>query len=344
MVAPRTPSTKRRCRPEPKLPSSSFRRRRTRSCRCPSSAGRPVVLVFYPEDWSPVCSDQLALYQELLPEFERFDAQLVGISVDGIWCHLAFAKDRHLNFPLLADFEPKGEVSRRYGVYRNGDGTSERALFVIDRDGIIRWSYVSPVGSIPAPTESCARWKISACERTDVGSSTHAAGQPTIATTSRARRTRRDARRVRRLRVSLLRGRVSDRQGGAGARWETRLRFVFRNFPIATRIRTPSKRPRPRRLPPRKAGSGRCTISCTRTSSGSSDDDLLGYAEQLGLDADAFERELAGHVYAARVHEDFMSGVRSGVNGTPTFYVNGVRHDDSYDFETLLGALQQAAA
>ena len=111
--------------------------------------GRPVVLVFYPEDWSPVCSDQLALYQELRPEFARYDAQLVGISVDGIWCHLAFAQDRHLHFPLLADFEPKGEVSRLYGVYRDGDGTSERALYVIDRDGIIRWGYVSPVGINP---------------------------------------------------------------------------------------------------------------------------------------------------------------------------------------------------
>jgi peroxiredoxin len=111
--------------------------------------GRPVVLVFYPEDWSPVCSDQLALYQELQPEFARYDAQLVGISVDGIWCHLAFAQDRHLHFPLLADFEPKGEVSRLYGVYREGDGTSERALYVIDRDGIIRWGYVSPVGINP---------------------------------------------------------------------------------------------------------------------------------------------------------------------------------------------------
>lgn len=111
--------------------------------------GRPVVLVFYPEDWSPVCSDQLALYQELMPEFARFDAQLVGISVDGIWSHLAFAQDRHLRFPLLADFEPKGEVSRLYGVYRSVDGTSERALYVIDRDGIVRWSYVSPVGINP---------------------------------------------------------------------------------------------------------------------------------------------------------------------------------------------------
>jgi peroxiredoxin len=111
--------------------------------------GRPVVLVFYPEDWSPVCSDQLTLYQELLPEFRDLDAELVGVSVDGIWSHLAFAENRNLHFPLLADFEPKGEIARAYGVYRSSDGTSERALFVIDGDGIVRWSYVSPVGINP---------------------------------------------------------------------------------------------------------------------------------------------------------------------------------------------------
>jgi peroxiredoxin len=111
--------------------------------------GRPLILAFYPEDWSPVCSDQMALYQELLPEFRRFDAELVGISVDGIWSHLAFAKDRNLHFPLLADFEPKGGVARAYGVYRAKEGTSERALYVIDGNGIVRWSYVSPVGINP---------------------------------------------------------------------------------------------------------------------------------------------------------------------------------------------------
>ena len=111
--------------------------------------GKPVILAFYPEDWSPVCSDQLALYQELLPEFARFGAELIGISVDGIWCHLAFAKDRNLHFPLLSDFEPKGEISRAYNAYRASDGTSERALFVIDAAGSIRWSYVSPVGINP---------------------------------------------------------------------------------------------------------------------------------------------------------------------------------------------------
>jgi peroxiredoxin len=111
--------------------------------------GRPLVMAFYPADWSPVCSDQMALYNELLPEFERYGAAIVGVSVDGVWCHAAFAADRNLRFPLLSDFEPKGDVSKRYGVYNEQVGESERALFVLDGEGVIRWSYVSPVGVNP---------------------------------------------------------------------------------------------------------------------------------------------------------------------------------------------------
>ena len=111
--------------------------------------GQPVILVFYPEDWSPVCSDQLGLYQAVLPEFQKFGAELIAVSVDSAWSHLAFAKDRNLHFPLLADFEPKGDVARAYHVYRDVAGMSERALFVVDADGVIRWSYVSPVGVNP---------------------------------------------------------------------------------------------------------------------------------------------------------------------------------------------------
>ena len=111
--------------------------------------GQPVILAFYPADWSPVCGDQMSLYNEVLPEFHRFNAELMSISVDGVWSHAAFARDRNLHFPLLADFEPKGAVARTYGVYRQHDGTTERALFVIDADGIVRWSYVSPVGINP---------------------------------------------------------------------------------------------------------------------------------------------------------------------------------------------------
>jgi peroxiredoxin len=111
--------------------------------------GRPVVLVFYPADWSPVCGDQLGLYNELREEFSKHNALLLALSVDGAWCHAAYAKARHYHFSLLADFEPKGQVARRYGVYREKDGFDERALFVLDKEGVIRWSYVSPVGINP---------------------------------------------------------------------------------------------------------------------------------------------------------------------------------------------------
>ncbi|MEM3404328.1 MAG: peroxiredoxin [Nitrososphaeria archaeon] len=111
--------------------------------------GRKVILVFYPADFSPVCSDQLALYNELLPEFRRYNAEVVAISVDSVWSHKAFAKDRKISFPLLSDFEPKGAVSKLYGVYKEQSGYSERALFIIDEEGIIQWSYVSPTNVNP---------------------------------------------------------------------------------------------------------------------------------------------------------------------------------------------------
>jgi peroxiredoxin len=111
--------------------------------------GHPTILAFYPADWSPVCGDEMTLFNEVLPEFKRHNADLLGISVDGVWCHLAFAKHSNLHFPLLSDFEPKGKVATSYGVYRKQDGVTERALFVVDGDGIIRWSYVSPIGINP---------------------------------------------------------------------------------------------------------------------------------------------------------------------------------------------------
>lgn len=114
-----------------------------------SYRGRPVVLVFYPADFSPVCGDQLVLYNEVLSLFEEHNAQVLAISVDGIWCHRAFSESRNLQFPLLSDFEPKGLVSRTYGVYDEEKGISKRALFVIDARGIIHWSYVSPSGVNP---------------------------------------------------------------------------------------------------------------------------------------------------------------------------------------------------
>jgi peroxiredoxin len=135
--------------PGTEAPDFSLRSTPDEWLRLSEFRGQPVVLAFYPADWSPVCGDQLAIYNEILEEFHNLGAQLIGISVDGVWSHAAFARDRKLHFPLLADFEPKGDVASRYGVYRDKDGTSERALFVIDAEGKVYWSYLSPIGVNP---------------------------------------------------------------------------------------------------------------------------------------------------------------------------------------------------
>jgi peroxiredoxin len=132
-----------------RAPDFSLRSTPDQSVSLNDFRGRPVVLAFYPADWSPVCGDQMALYNETLDEFQELQAQLFGISVDGAWCHLAYAGHNKLHFPLLADFEPKGAVARAYGVYNRQEGVCERALFVIDPDGNIHWSYLSPVGINP---------------------------------------------------------------------------------------------------------------------------------------------------------------------------------------------------
>jgi len=106
--------------------------------------GSPLILAFYPADWTPVCGNQMSLYNELLSEFQKHNAKILGISVDSSFCHTAFAESKNLHFPLLADFEPKGEFAKEYGVYDDTLGMCERALFVIDKNGIIAWSYLSP--------------------------------------------------------------------------------------------------------------------------------------------------------------------------------------------------------
>jgi peroxiredoxin len=111
--------------------------------------GKRLILAFYPADWSPVCSDQMALYNATLKYFHKYNAEILGISVDSKWSHLAFSQSRKLHFPLLADFEPKGEISSKYGIYNESEGESHRALFVIDEKGIIQWSYLSPDGINP---------------------------------------------------------------------------------------------------------------------------------------------------------------------------------------------------
>lgn len=111
--------------------------------------GKKVVLVFYPADWSPVCSDELSIYNEAAKLFEKYNAQVVGISVDSKWSHTAFSEQHHYHFPLLADFEPKGKVARLYESYDEENGLCKRSIYLIDEEGKIVWNYLSPVGVNP---------------------------------------------------------------------------------------------------------------------------------------------------------------------------------------------------
>jgi peroxiredoxin len=103
--------------------------------------GRRVLLVFYPADFSPVCSDQLSIYQEVKPELGEAGVELVGISVDGLFAHKAFQEKLGIDMPLLSDFEPKGAVARAYGAYIERVGTASRALALVDEEGVVEWAH-----------------------------------------------------------------------------------------------------------------------------------------------------------------------------------------------------------
>jgi peroxiredoxin len=106
--------------------------------------GRKVLLVFYPMDFSPVCSDQLSIYQEVKPELGEKGVEVLGISVDHSHAHKAFQEKLGIDTTLLADFEPKGEVARAYGSYLDGLGFANRTLVLVDEDGVVAWAYESP--------------------------------------------------------------------------------------------------------------------------------------------------------------------------------------------------------
>ena len=106
--------------------------------------GRRVMLAFYPSDFSPVCSDQLSIYQEVKPDLDDAGLEVVGVSIDHSWAHNAFRKHLNLDFTLLADFHPKGQVAELYGAYLPEYGTSNRSLVLVDPEGVVSWVYEAP--------------------------------------------------------------------------------------------------------------------------------------------------------------------------------------------------------
>jgi protein-disulfide isomerase/peroxiredoxin len=302
--------------------------------------GRPLILAFYPADWSPVCGDQMALYNAVLPEFERFGADLLGVSVDGVFCHQAFARDRKLRFPLLADFEPKGKMARDYRVYRDMEGTAERALFVLDGDGVVRWSYVSPIDVNPGADGILRALESlpNAAGKADAGSS-HYAKEP----------------------VELVEfgdyecpycGKAFPIVKRLQERFGDRLRFQFHNFPLS-------------QIHPYALHAAEAAVS-VRAHAGEAafwrmhdalfthqhdsanaldDAHLAAYADEIGADGEQVVSDLDTERFEEAVQVEFMEGVRSGVNATPTFFINGERFDGDWrDLDQLAAAIEEAAS
>jgi protein-disulfide isomerase/peroxiredoxin len=304
--------------------------------------GRPLILAFYPADWSPVCGDQMALYNAVLPEFERLGAALLGVSVDGAFCHQAFARDRKLRFPLLADFEPKGRMARDYGVYRAVDGTSERALFVLDGDGVICWSHVSPIDVNPGADGILRALELLgvASAEEDASSSVDAPEPAPVELIEfgdyECPYCRKAHPIVRQLRQ----------------RFGKRLRFRFRNFPLS-QIHPHAMHAAEAALSVRSQAGEEAfwamhdaIFEHQRDGVGALDDEHLArYAEEAGADGARVLSDLDTRKFEEIVEVEFMEGVHSGVNGTPTFFVDGERFDGDWrDIDQLATAIKEAAA
>ena len=304
--------------------------------------GQPLILAFYPADWSPVCGDQMSLYNAVLPEFERLGARLVGVSVDGAFCHQAFARDRKLRFTLLADFEPKGRMARDYGVYRDVDGTSERALFVLDADGVIRWSYVSPIDVNPGADGILRALEAMHNDGSEAGAASFA-DAPELEPVSLVEYGDYECPYCRKAYpiVKQLQQRFGDR-----------LRFRFHNFPLSQLH--PHAMHAAEAAMSVRANAGEAAFwrmhdaifSHQRDSADSLDDaHLARYADEVGVDGAQVRSDLDTGRFEESLQAEFMEGVRQGVNGTPTFYIDGKRFDGDWrDIDQFAAAIDAAAA
>lgn len=302
--------------------------------------GKHVVLAFYPADWSSVCTSQLSLYQETLDDIRGRSAEVIGISVDGRWSHKAWAEQHHITFPLLSDQWPHGAIAERYGVLRPKEGVSERALFFIDKDGLIRETWVgehpgiSPslnivfdaLDTLQADQRSADRTMRS--EVTPDDWSIGPADAP----------------------VTLLEygdlecsycGQAHPEIKAVLAQYPDRVRFVFRHFPIT------SLHPRAQAaaLAAEVAGAQgkfwEMQDLLLRNQQHLEVTDLRRYALEIGLEIGRFDHEMDEQRYIAHVNEDFRNGANDGVNGTPTLFLNGVRYDGPRDRDTLSEAINE---
>lgn len=301
--------------------------------------GKNVVLAFYPADWSSVCTSQLALYQAMIDEIRSYDAEVLAISVDNRWSHKAWAKHQQITFPLLSDFWPHGKIAQRYGVLRERDGITDRAVFVIDKEGVIRTSWVGEHPGI-APGLDIVFNALK-----DVQGETVTSGdseQYTALTAEDWSLGPEDAP------LTLLEyadfecpycRRAHDVITDLRAELGDQLRVVYRHFPLPSH---------PHSLIASEAAEAAGAQGkfwemhdlLYANQKQLAVEDVLGYAEQLRLDVDQFRKDLEQHTYAEAVKQDMLRAIDDGVNGTPTLFINGERYDGRRTRDALLEVLK----
>lgn len=302
--------------------------------------GKHVVLAFYPADWSSVCTSQLSLYQETLADIRGRSAEVIAISVDGRWSHKAWAEQHNITFPLLSDQWPHGAVAELYGVLRPKEGVSDRALFFIDKDGMIRETWVGEHPGI-SPSLNIVFDALDTLEqeqRPDPGTlrSPITADDWSLGPADAP--------------VTLLEygdlecsycGQAHPEIKAMLEQYPDRVRFVFRHFPIT------SLHPHAQAaaLAAEAAGAQgkfwEMQDLLLRNQAHLEHNDLRRYALEIGLDIARFDREMDEQRYIAHVNEDFRSGAGDGVNGTPTLFLNGVRYDGPRDRDALSDAIDE---
>jgi peroxiredoxin/2-hydroxychromene-2-carboxylate isomerase len=296
--------------------------------------GKNVVLAFYPGDWTPVCSGQIPAYSELADEFASLNAVVFGVSVDSVASHRAWAADRNLRIPLLADFEPKGALAQAFGVYNFEHGTTERALVILDKEGIVRWTHVSGYQEDPG-----AAGILRALEELERGSSSikpdqlsivkgmdHVLGSGSVTLVEYADLECPDCKQAHGMLKRL--------------RETSDVRFIFRHFPVR------SSHPHSYLAAEATEAAGaqgkfwEMVDKLFENQKSLKYHDIMRYGYELGLDMDQFKDHIDCRLFSSKVHDHFMSGVRSGVTGTPTYFVNGEKYKGKKDFDALSEAIQ----
>lgn len=299
-------------------------------------AGHAYVLVFYPGDFTPVCTSELALFEQARGEIEATGARLFGVSVDSLSSHMDFSRAQNLGFALLADDQPKGAASKAFRSYNAEKSRSLRSLFVVDANGDIFWSYLSPDGINPGADGVLQALK-------NLGSNGNVAGEShgDFHTRGRAGAT-----------VTLTE--YGDYQCSycADAYWELKqvfahfgddLRFEFRNFPLT------SVHPYAEMAAEAAEAAGaqdkfwEMHDGLYENQPSLSPELIVGLANNIGLDVRRIAKETDDHVYLPRIRADVSAGLHAGVNGTPSFFINGRLHRGAFDARSLIVAIEEAA-